>query len=174
MKTRHILTLSLIGFVWYTFLLKWIPNDGRQQSKPSSLIHSLRGLLERRYKEEPTFPIQVKMLDRTDFDSTEYAKPMEVQKTEKSTVLKQNDESPPIILVWKAMEYQMKLYKIHLEYTMTPECGGCQVTTNRSMVSECAALVHFNAPDLQRHMDVPDPKTRYVLACSYFRSIRLT
>ncbi|XP_039269535.2 3-galactosyl-N-acetylglucosaminide 4-alpha-L-fucosyltransferase FUT3-like isoform X1 [Styela clava] len=70
------------------------------------------------------------------------------------------DTRPPIILVWKAMEYQMRNYKKHLEYFSPNECGGCQVTTNRSLVRECSALVHFNAPDLQKYMDVPDPKTR--------------
>lgn len=66
----------------------------------------------------------------------------------------------PIILVWKAMEYQMKNYKDHFEFITPPECGSCRITVDRTFVSECAALVHFNSPDLRKFLDIPDPNAR--------------
>lgn len=66
----------------------------------------------------------------------------------------------PIILVWKAMKYLMEHYKDNFEFLTPPECGSCRITTNRAFVSDCAALVHFNSPDLREFLDLPDPKAR--------------
>lgn len=66
----------------------------------------------------------------------------------------------PVIVVWKAMEYQMKNYKDHFEFITPPECGSCRITANRAFASECVALIHFNSPDLRKFMDLPDPRTR--------------
>ncbi|XP_039270349.2 3-galactosyl-N-acetylglucosaminide 4-alpha-L-fucosyltransferase FUT3-like isoform X1 [Styela clava] len=209
-KTRHIVALSLVGFVWYTLVSKWSPTEDK-----SSLIRKLQGLkpVFSQKSSKSTMMTSTTTATKTTLRAIQKPSVLEKQKSDKSPKLvppkqksRNKDEDadpfnrkklnmnndpklaelipveapgrrtrpklggfltpppmtkkPPIILVWKAMEHQMKHYKEDLEFYFGEECGGCQLTTNRALAKECAALVHFNSPDLRKLMDVPDNSTR--------------
>ena len=66
----------------------------------------------------------------------------------------------PTILVWRSQKHMERVSEKELEFLLGRQCGGCQVTMDRSTLNESVAVVMFNHPELRKDMDIPDQRTR--------------
>nr|XP_039269528.1 3-galactosyl-N-acetylglucosaminide 4-alpha-L-fucosyltransferase FUT3-like [Styela clava] len=157
-RMKHLTTLFIICFVWYAIITRRKFSDDKESLL--RLFYRLGHFGKEASTTNPPSPFSVRQLSLSKAEKERKVKHDSPKKIIQNDIDVTINTKPPIILVWKAMEYQMKNYKTFLEYYAPENCGGCQVTTNRSLVKECAALVHFNSPDLRKFLDVPDPKYR--------------